>query len=194
MQISPFVRKSPRSRIEKEQANKTKQEQALLEAESDFRLMDVNRLLALAVLEFSALQSGSGAGKNHKQKISQHGALAFFVKQYPDLADKYNLIIKKARPDPKPSSDTKPSTRARSSSSSKSKRSSQRSSRRPSRSASRASAKSTSTPKGKGKGRGKGKGKDSGQLKGKGKGKGKDHHTKNKSVSFRSQMPGRSRH
>ena len=36
-----------RSRIEKEQANKTKQEQALLEAESEFRLMDVNRLLAL---------------------------------------------------------------------------------------------------------------------------------------------------
>ena len=161
-----------RPRIEKEQANN----------------------LALAVLEFSALQCGSGAGKNHKQKISKHGALAFFVKQYPDLADKYNLIIKKARPDPKPSSDTKPSTRARSSSSSKSKRSSQRSSRQPSRSTSRASAKSTSTPKGKGKAKGKGKGKDSGQFKGKGKGKGKDHHSKNKSVSFRSQTPGRSRH
>lgn len=54
--------------------------------------MDVNKLLAMAVLEFATL-----SGKSETQK-SQHvvpttGALAYFVKQHPDLAKKYNISV-----------------------------------------------------------------------------------------------------
>eukprot|EP00439_Symbiodinium_sp_Y106_P053573 s714_g7.t1 len=75
------------SRHEKEKEKRKKQREELLQAEAAFRLMDINKLLAMAMLERSALPSG-GQASNRQQVIPPNGAPAFFLHQYPDLAKK----------------------------------------------------------------------------------------------------------
>ena len=170
------------SRHEKDLANKAKQKEEILKAEAEFRTMDVTKLLAAAVLEHSALQSSnqhnrSSRSTSKQQVVHQFGALAFFVKQYPELAENVNITVRKQRTLSKASSSRRPSTRGRSASqafagsrkwqasrksrTSHSARSSKRGSSRRSHKSQRSSA---SQSKGKGH-KGKGKGKISGKDK-----------------------------
>eukprot|EP00438_Fugacium_kawagutii_P000310 Skav205271 [mRNA] locus=scaffold1841:195276:198494:+ [translate_table: standard] len=86
------------SRHEKERAKRAKQREELTKAEAEFRLMDVNKLLAMAMLEQTTLSSQSSA--NRQRVVPPHGALAYFLKQYPELAVKYKLTT--CKPDGKP--------------------------------------------------------------------------------------------
>ena len=61
------------SRCEREREQHTNKKEALVKAEAEFRLMDVNKLLAMAVLEYSSLQSGSEA--KHKKRTIPRGGL-----------------------------------------------------------------------------------------------------------------------
>ena len=170
-----FRTEQPRAmeRHEKDRAQKQKQREELLKAEAEYRLMDVNKLLATAVLEFGALQSQSYSA-NRQSKLPKDGALAFLSKQYPELAKKYNLVVSKkdhrdSNKNPKPSTRSRSASRA---SSTKSARNSStkskavkkphghRSTSRKSATSSKASSRNRSNPKkGSGKGKGKGKGK-----------------------------------
>ena len=52
-------------RHEKERAKREKQREELTKAEAEFRLMDVNKLLAVAMLEQTTLSSKDSANKRH---------------------------------------------------------------------------------------------------------------------------------
>lgn len=86
------------SRHEKERAKRAKQREELTKAEAEFRLMDVNKLLAMAMLEQTILSSQGSA--NRQRVVPPHSALAYFLKQYPELAVKYKLTT--CKPDAKP--------------------------------------------------------------------------------------------
>ena len=156
------------SRHEKERAKRVKQREELTKAEAEFRLLDVNKLLAMAMLEQTTLSSKSSTNRHHV--VPPNGALAYFLKQHPELAEKYKLTTHKQGAQPKPRKPFADKTRDRSKSSRKSSASSVGR-----RSASRTSAKSNGSKSGrsisrgsqsskkndrnhKGKGRGRGKG------------------------------------
>ena len=176
------------SRHEKEKDKRKKQREELLQAEAEFRLMDINKLLAMAMLERSAL-TGRGQASNRQQVVPPNGALAFFLHQYPDLAKKYNLTTQAEKATkPKPGSDRGRSTSMKSRHSSKGSHRSKSLTKgagknKPARQSSRSSSKaSKSSNKSKGKGKGKGK-----QQHGRGRGK---MHTK----AVRVQTPAPNRH
>ena len=143
-----------------------------------------------------------------KKKVSSTSALAYLVKQYPDIAEKHNLLMQK--PDSRPDAKSRPSKARHTSSSwrwsskssrksessasrgrSISARASSRSSRTSSKTSSKGSRKSSkgtpsNAPKGRGKGRrGQGRGARHGQP-GSREGRGKQ-------VRFRNQTPRPSR-
>jgi hypothetical protein len=159
------------SKQEKDKESKRKRKDELTKAEAEFRIMDVNnKLLAMAVLEFATL-----SGKSRTQK-SQHvvpttGALAYFVKQHPDLAKKYNISVGStvSKPKSKPvGSNDKDRGRSASRTSIKSRQSSLGSHRsRQSAKTAKSSRASRASSRNKSKGKGKGKGK---QTRGKGTG------------------------
>ena len=116
-----FRTEQPRAmdRHEKDRA----QSEELLKAEAEYRLMDVNKLLATAVLEFSALQSKSSSA-NRQSTLPGDGALAFLSKQYPELAKKYKLVVsnkdhKESHKKPKPSTRSRSASKASSTKSKK---------------------------------------------------------------------------
>ena len=166
------------SKQEKDKESKRKRKDELTKAEAEFRIMDVNnKLLAMAVLEFATLSGKSGTQKS-QHVVPTTGALAYFVKQHPDLAKKYNISVGStvSKPKSKPmGSNDKDRGRSGSRTSIKSRQSSLGShrSRQSAKSAksSRAS-RASSRNKSKGKGKGKGKGK---QTRGKGQSKGTGH-------------------
>ena len=80
------------SKQEKDKESKQKRKDELTKAEAEFRIMDVNKLLAMAVLEFATLSGKSGTQKS-QHVVPTTGALAYFVKQHPDLAKKYNISV-----------------------------------------------------------------------------------------------------
>ena len=102
---------------EKERAKREKQRQELTKAEAEFRLMDVNKLLAMAMLEQTTLSSKDCANRRHV--VPRNGALAYFLKQYPELAAKYQLTTSKLGTKPKPKKPHTDQTRGRSKSSQK---------------------------------------------------------------------------
>ncbi|OLQ11465.1 hypothetical protein AK812_SmicGene4703 [Symbiodinium microadriaticum] len=73
------------ARQEKEKERKPKQRDGCKQA------------LAMAVLEYSTLSTQGGARKGTQHVVPNTGALAFFVKQYPDLAKKCHISIGKHR-------------------------------------------------------------------------------------------------
>ena len=74
------------SRHEEERAKRAKQREELTKAEAGFRLMDVNKPLAMAMLEQTTLSSKSSPNRHHV--VPPNGALAYFLKQHPHLAEK----------------------------------------------------------------------------------------------------------
>ena len=80
--------------------------------------MDVNKLLAMAMLEQTTLSSKDCANRRHV--VPRNGALAYFLKQYPELAAKYQLTTSKPGTKPKPKKPHTDQTRGRSKSSQKS--------------------------------------------------------------------------
>ena len=163
------------NRQEKERANRIKQKEELTKAEAEFRLMDVQKLLAMAVLEHSALSGRSSANKDQRV-VPKHGALAFFLKQYPELASKYNITVGSQDKKPKPKEKfSKSHSRGRSArSSSKASRTSKSGKSRESRKTSRARSTSSHRSKASQKSGGRGKGRGRGRGKGKGKAEGKE--------------------
>ena len=152
------------SKQEKDKESKQKRKDELTKAEAEFRMMDVNKLLAMAVLEFTTLSGKGGTSRNPQHVVPTTGALAFFVKQHPDLAEKYNISVRSAVSKPKAKTPDEDRGRSGTRTSSKSRKSSH-SSRRSNKSSARR-APSKGNDKGKGKGKGKGK-----QRKGRGKAK-----------------------
>ena len=164
------------ARHEKEQDQKQKQRESLIKAEAEYRLMDVNKLLATAVLEFGALQGRSSSAR--QRVLPKDGALAYLSKQHPGLAKKYNLVVGKkgsSNLEPKAqqnghrgrssskaskASSTKSagagSARSKSSRSSKTPRSASRQSATSSKSKTNSNRQPSSQPKGRGKGKGRG--------------------------------------
>ena len=138
-----FRKELPKTRAKQEQdrAQKAKQKEALLQAESEFRLMDINKLLTMAVLEFASSPSKSTSAM--QKKVSSTSALGFLIKQYPDIAEKHNLTIRK--PDSRPSADPKRyssrGSRKSGASGSRGRSTSQRASSKNSRTSSKASSK-----------------------------------------------------
>ena len=59
----------------------------LLKAEAEYRLMDVNKLLATAVLEFGALQSQSYSA-NRQSKLPKEWSFGLFVQTVPGASQK----------------------------------------------------------------------------------------------------------
>ena len=106
------------SRHEKERAKRVKQREELTKAEAEFRLMDVNKLLAMAMLEQTTLSSKGGTNRHHV--VPPNEALAYFLKQHPELAEKYKLTTHRQGAKPKPKKPHADKTRGRSKSSQKS--------------------------------------------------------------------------
>ena len=76
----------------------------LPQAEAEFRIMDVHKLLAMdamAPLEFATV-SGKGGTQMSQHVIPTAAALAFFVKQHPDLAKTYHISVGSTARKPKP--------------------------------------------------------------------------------------------
>ena len=158
------------SKQEKDKESKQKRKDELTKAEAEFRIMDVNKLLAMAVLEFATLSGKSGTQKS-QHVVPTTGALAYFVKQHPDLAKKYNISVGStvSKPKSKPmGSNDKDRGRSGSRTSIKSRQSSLGSHRsRQSAKSAKSSRASRASSRNKSKGKRKGKGK---QTRGKGTG------------------------
>ncbi len=137
-------------------------------------MMDVNELLAMAVLEFTTL-SGKERQRKSQHVVPTTGALAFFIKQHPDLAEKYKISVRSAVSNPKAKTPDKDRGRSGTRTSSKSRKSSH---------SSRRSRQSAKTNKSSAR-RDPNKGNDKGTGKGKGKGKQRKGRGKAKSVSWK---------
>ena len=201
-----FRKELPKARAKQEhdREQKAKQKDALTKAEAEFRLMGVNKLLAMAVLEFASLPSKGTAAKH--QRVPSTSALAFLVKQHPDVAEKHNLIVQNnpkqpsAKPKPKPKP-TRTSTRSASSQASHGSRASRNksSSTRGSSSRSRASSKASSRTSSKSSrpSHRQGAGRHGSKGHGKGRGNKKAHQASQRSsgkqVRFRNKTPGPTR-
>ena len=164
-----------KSRIEKDSENTQKREQELLDAEADYKSLDIKQLLALAVLETTRKSDN-----NSKLNLGKNGVMAHLMKEYPDLATKCNLNL---NAEPKPKQKKQQRNRSQSRKSPGQRSSSRRSSAgfQEKRSSSRSkyvtsegksggtgrsrsnSARSASRSSTKGKGRGKGRGKRKGR-------------------------------